>query len=164
MYFHCAGYVEAIASSTNTDIDAVQDDVLQRRNSHLIMSEPFNLIAACNIGANTTRVRFGNIALTFRGTNHLWPINRSAIVPSRPGVYDRLDDPLRLPLNEEITIETTTDGPAMGSAQVATVLWLAKPSWTRNLPRGLERLKTRATAVVAVGTETTWTALSALTF
>lgn len=162
MYHHFSAYVSSLGSVTNTALAAVPDDVIQRRNSNLIMSEKFNVLASLVLGTTTTRARYGNIALSFRGSNHLWPVNRTATIESIPGVQDRRDSPLALPLNEEITIEATTD--AVGPAQSATLLWLAKPQWSPRLPIGLETLVTRATAVVTAATETTWTGLAPLVF
>lgn len=160
MYHHFVAYSESVAQLTNTDINAVADEVLQSRNSHLIMSERFDVIAAHALGTTLTRLRFGNIGLTFRGVNHLFPTGRVATVDSRPGVIDRRLWPLELPMNEEITLEATTD--AAGPAQVICGMWLAKPQWSQNIPLGMERFTTRATAVVAAGSETTWTALAPL--
>lgn len=161
MYFHTAGYVESVAASqTNLDIDAAQDDVIQRRNSHLIISEPYNLISAYIGGVGLTRARFGNVALTLRGSNHLWPIHRSATIPSRPYLYDLREEPLPLPLNEEITIEVSTDA-TLGPNDQNVVLWMAKPVWNMNLPIG-ERLVARATVVITAGAEASWTALNSV--
>lgn len=162
MYFHTAAYVQSLTTPTNVSTDAVQDDVIQRRSSHLILSEPFNLIASASFGVNITRQRFGNIALTYRGQNHLFPLNGAATFPSPPRVFDRRDAPLRLPLNEEITIETT--GTDVGAQSMGAVLFLAKPQWTMNLPRGLELLTTRATATTTGGTATSWGNITALAF
>lgn len=162
MYLHCSAYSKSLTTPTNADTDAVSDDVIQRRNNHLILSEPFNLIASASFGVGITRQRFGNIALTFRGQNHLWPLNGAATFPSPPRVMDRRSDPMRLPLNEEITIETT--GTDIGAQTMGALLLIAKPQWSMNLPRGLERLTTRATATTTGGSATSWGNLTALTF
>lgn len=162
--YHTACYITSLATTTNADVPAILDEVLTRRNSHLIFTEPYDLLCLASIGQFLTRARFGNAALTQKGSNHIWPLERSATVPDMPQVYDVRDNPLRLPLNEEITIEATTDGPAMGTAQVAFVMLLAPSPYTRTVPVGLDRFLTRATAVVPAGTETSWTALTEITF
>lgn len=156
--FHLIGYSESIAALTNTDINAVQDDVLVIANSHLILTEQYNMILAWAFGASLSRARFGNVALTQLGQNHLWPIEVSATVPDDPAVIDMRDDPLILPLDEEITLEVTNT--AAGPAQHGALFWLATPDWNRNIPAGIDRFVTRATAVVVAGSETTWTALA----
>lgn len=160
MYFHTAAYSESLGAVTNSDVDAVADEILQRRNAHLIFSEPFDLIAAQPFGDTLTRLRFANPSLTVRGTSHMWPLMRSAVNVSRPRPYDLRDMPLRMPQNEELTLEATLT--AAGPVQAGAVLWFAKPQWTRSLPAGIEQLLVRATAVVAAGSETTWTALAPL--
>ncbi len=162
MYWHTSVYTESLGNVTNSDTDAALDEILTRRNSHLIFTEAYSLMAAWAFGANLGRMRFANAALTQLGSNHIWPIDISATVPDDPAVYDLRDAPMKLPENEELTIETTTT--AVGPAQHGAVLWLALPEWNMNFPPFLERFKTRATAVVAAGSETTWTALSELVF
>lgn len=162
MNFHTIAYSESLAQLTNTDVNAASDDVLQLRNSHIILSEPFNLLAAHTHGTTLDRLRFGNVALTYRGSNHIWPINQAAVPPSRPRLYDLRSMPLALPTNEEITLEATTN--AAGPANTGAILWLAKPNWTMNIPRGLTWLQSRATATIVAGSATTWGALATLVF
>lgn len=163
MKLHVVGYRLSAVNAVNQDTTAATDGVLGVRNNHLVLTEPFNLLAAYLGGANITRARFGNVALTQKSFNHLWGVNRSATPPSVPTVDDRRDYPLPLPLNEEITLEISTDGPAMGNADVHGVLLLAKPDWDRNLPAIQERLTTRCTAVVAAGAAGAWTAEANIT-
>lgn len=162
MYFHTAAYIESLGQVANSDVEAVADEILQRRNSHLIFSEPFDLLAAMPFGTTLTRLRFANPSLIVRGPNHLWPITRSLTNVSRPHLQDFRDMPLRMPLNEEITLEATTD--AIGPINTGAVLWFGKPQWRRTLPPNVDQLMVRATAVVAAGSETTWTALATLAF
>jgi hypothetical protein len=161
MKWHTAMYSEAAVNGTNVDIDAALDEIFTRRNSHLIFTQPVNLLAVHAMGSTLVRARFGNAALIQKGTNHIWPVERSATVVDLPQFYDLRDNPLILPRNEELTIEATTDG---AGGQQWFMLHLADPSWTRNQPVGRDRLITRATAVISAGTENTWTALSEITF
>lgn len=163
MYWHMAAYGEALGiAASNSDINAITDDVIQTRNSHLIVTEDMDLLAAHPMAASLTRARFGNVALTVRGANHLWPVTRSATVPAFPRPLDLRDYPLRLPRSEEITIEGSND--AAGADNTWVPLWLAHPNWRRTLPRGLDFFTTRATSVVAAGTEFAWGALTELVF
>lgn len=162
MNFHVSAYSESLGNVTNNDVNAVVDDVLTVRNSHLILTEPYNVLMAWAFGSTLSRIRFGNVALTQLGSNHIWPVDISATVPDDPAIMDIRRYPLELPQDEEITLEATTS--AVGPAQAGAVLWLGTPSWNANLPVGLDRFVTRATAVVAAGSETTWTALSEMTF
>lgn len=162
MHFHLSAYSESLGSVTNSDVNVVADDVLPVNNSHLILTEQYNLIAAWAFGANLSRIRFGNVALTQLGQNHIHPIEVSATVPDDPAIWDKRIDPMPLPMDEEITLEATTS--AVGPAQHGAVLWLATPQWNQNLPRGIDRFISRATVVIAAGSETTWTALATPAF
>ncbi len=160
--FHLAAYSESLGSVTNTDVDAAADDVLGQRNSHLILTEPYDIIAHYGAGSTLTRARFGNAALQQVGIPHLFPLGRSDTVPARPEVADRRMLPISLPTDEEITIEATTD--AVGPIVTNFVLWMKPQSHTYNLPMGEDRLQVRATVVIAAGTATEWTALATPTF
>lgn len=154
MNLHTVAYSASLAAGPNLDTAFIQDDVLGSRNSHLILTEDFNAIMTYQIGALMTRARFGNAALSQKGRNHLWPIEVSATVPRLPLPNDLRDTPLKLPRNEEITIESANSG--AGPTQTSVILWLASPDWSQNLPGYLDRLTTRCTVVVAAGAETTW--------
>lgn len=154
MYSHLVVYSESLAQVTDSDIDAAADGILTRRNTHLIVTEPYNLLAAYGTGTTLTRARFASPALTQKGSNHLWPLERSATITDDPAFMDFRDRPLVLPRNEEIQIEATTD--AIGPARVEFALWLGTPEWTRNIPVGLDRQIARATVVIAAGAEGAW--------
>lgn len=160
MNFHLAAYSASLAAGPNLDTAAVADDILGIRNNHLILTKPTNLIATYQIGALMTRARFGNAALTQKGSNHLWPIDVSATVPRLPAVNDLRDNPIVLPMNEEITIESSNSG--AGPTQTSVLMWLARPNWTQNYPPFYDRLTSRATVTLAAGSETTWNALATL--
>lgn len=162
MHWHLAAYNEAVAQVADSDIDAVLDGVLTRRNSHLIFTEPYNLLWAAVLGSLTSRAKFANAGLTQLGENHLWPINVSATVPSLAQLMDLREYPMALPQNEELTIQATTT--AAGPSDVNVVLALGAPGWSQNLPPYLARFVTRGTVVVVAGAESAWTALSELTF
>lgn len=151
--WHLAAYATTTGGAvTDTDLPAPADGILQLRNNHLIISEPYDMIGAVHIGATVARARFSNPSMITHGISHLWPVNVSATVPSRAAFIDYRDNPIRLPMNEEITIEHTN-----GAAdQVTSLLYLAAPQFSRNIPSGFPRLNVRATVVIAAGAENTW--------
>lgn len=159
MNWHLTAWNANLSLANNQTTALVDDTVLQRRNSNLILSEPYNLLAAYAIGVDMTRARFNNVALTTRGVPHLWPITRSATVVSRPRITDLRDMPLKLPVNEEIIMEVSQDGPAMGTSQSSVVAWVGKPDFKRNIPRG-HMFRVRATVVITAGAENAFTALA----
>lgn len=162
MWRHTAVYSESLAQVTNSDVNAAADEVITRRNSHLIFTEPFNLGAVYGASSTLTRARFGNAALQQKGIPNLWPLGRSDTIESRPVLMDLMNRPMELPQNEELTIEATTD--AAGPVIANFVLHLLKPSFTFNFPSFRERLLVRATSAVTAGSASAWTALADLTF
>lgn len=158
--FHFAAYTESVGSVTDSDINAVTDDVLQVRNSHLIISQEYDLIARHCMGSTLDRLRFGNVALTYRGQPHFFPVSQSATVISRPEVEDLRSSRIKMPLNEEITLLGTTN--AIGPADVVGHLWLAKPEWQPQEPNGEELGWVRATVVITAGAEAAWSNLAAI--
>lgn len=162
MNLHLAMYNESVGSVTNSDINAALDEVLTRRNSHIILTEQYDLLAVFATGSLLDRVRFGNAALTQLGSNHIWPVEVSATIPDLPQIMDRRDSPMRLPMNEEITLEASTT--AVGPSDVDIALILGTPAWNMNFPPHRDRLMSRATAVVAAGAESAWTALVEIAF
>jgi hypothetical protein len=161
VYFHTVAYTESLGAVTNSDVDAVVDTVLTSRNSHLITTTPYNLLAVCPFGSTLSRLRFGNAGLTQLGSNHIWPQNVSATIPDRPAVMDLRDYPMEIPQNEELTIEATTS--AAGPAQTGAVLWLGTPEWNMNVPPARDRFIARATATIVAASETTWSTLANIT-
>lgn len=162
MYRHTVCYSESLALVTNSDVNAALDEVLIRRNSHLIFTEPFNLLSVYGSSTTLTRARFGNAGLQQKSIPHIWPLGRADTIPSRPRLMDVRDRPIVLPENEELTIEATTD--AAGPVIANFVLDLAKPEWTMNFPAYLERLTVRATVAITAGSASSWTALAEPTF
>lgn len=162
MFTILAYTVNAGAGDANVDETAVVDANFSRRNSHYILSEPYNLIAAMHHAASATRARLNVPTINGIARHQIWPVSRSADIPSDCRVQDFRDYPMPLPMNEEIAVEESNDL-AMGNERTFTYLWIAPPSWNRNLPRGEMHLNVRFTGTHAV-TDNAWGAEFALTF
>lgn len=164
--FHLAGYfVAAGVADANVDMAARPDSVFSIRNNHFIFSEQYNLIAAAHLAASATDARLNVPSLNAISRHHIWPVNRSATPPSFPRIQDLRSNPIPIPVNEELAVEESNN---LGAATEDTTafLWLAPPSWNRNLPpssKANPRLVLRATAAVA-RTADTWSGLGAITF
>lgn len=153
--FHLVAYGASLAAGPNLDMAASNDGILGTRNSHLICTEPFDLIAAYGIGALITRVRFNNAQLTQKFIPHVWPLDVSATVPDIPAVMDLRTRPLRMPINEEIILEASNSG--AGPTQTNTFLWMAPPGFSpSNIPSGELVGHIRGTVVIAAGAENAW--------
>lgn len=148
-------------AAPNTDEPAVVDPIFSRRNSHYIFSEPYLLLGAFHHGVTPTAARFNAPTLNVLGRMHIWPLEASATIPDLPQFGDYRDYPISLPLREEIAIETSCS--AAGPEQNETFLWVAPTNWTRNLPRGQQRITVAATGAVA-GVAASWSAAGAITF
>lgn len=159
---HLAAYSASLAAGPNLDTTVVPDEVIGSRNSHLIFTDQYRLLACQPIGALLNRARFGNAALQKYSFNHLHPLTVSATQPTNPQVLDFRGDPVELPMNEELTVELGNSG--AGPTQSSVILALGSDRWSMNLPTGDAELVARATAVVTAGSETTWTALANMTF
>lgn len=160
---HLLAYEEDLASmAEDADLDALVDGEFSPRNNHYIFTEPYNLLMACYLAPNATRARFNLPSINGIGRHQIWPLNRSATVPSRPGIVDMRGYPLPLSVNEELGIEGSNDD-AVDEDQAICLLWIAPPTWTPQIPRGLQRLTIAATAA-PTGVAVSWSAEAALTF
>lgn len=162
MYFHTVAYSASLAAGPNLDTAFAQDDVIMSRNSHMILTNRYNLITAVPIGALINRSRFGNASLQRYSFIHLHPLNVGALPLTNPQIMDLRDTPMELPMNEEITIESGNS--AAGPTVTSAILNIATPEWTVNQPSILARITTRATATIVAGTTTTWGPLANITF
>lgn len=159
--FHLLAYSESVGQVTNEDIAAPNDEVIQVRNGHPIYSEDYNMIAAYPIGAALSRMRFGNVSLTYRGVQHFWPLSVGAAPQRLPQVSMYYPNPIRLPRDEEVTVEATTT--AVGPQIVSLAKFIALPDWSPIEPMGEEMGWIRATVVIVAGAASAWTAPVAIT-
>lgn len=161
--FHPLIYEEALAAgATAGDMDAVADDEFTRRNDHYIVTDPFNVLAMYYQAASAIRARLNVPEVNAIARHQIWPVFRSATVPDDPRIQDFRSNLFPLSQNEEIAVEGANDL-AMGTENSTCVIWIAPPTWNRNLPRGSQRLVIRATGATA-GVAQSWSTLGALTF
>lgn len=152
--FHLTMFSASVAAVTDSDIAAPADQVLMTRNNHPIITVPFGLIAGHLFGSLTSRARFGNAQFTVDVQPHIYPLDVAAAPPDLPAVVDYRDDPLDMPVNEEITLLGTTT--AAGPSNVNLAMFLAPPSWNRNVPAGTGPFWVRGTTVSPAGAARTW--------
>lgn len=161
--FHLSMYSESLGSVTNADVNAAADEVLGIRNSHLLLTSPMVLLGLYHGSTTATRARFSNPQARVLNYPHLWPISRSDTIPSRPMLMDLRHIPLDLAINEELTIEATTD--AVGPIIYNAALYLAPKGWQPTLPQSdFAPFWVRGTSVIAAGSASSWTALADITF
>ncbi len=164
--WHLSAFEEAVnvALTTAQDLDAVPDEVISIRNSHLILTDPFDMIASAGIGTGLARARFNAPHLNTFARNILAnPPIRGTTIPADPNVQDNRDDPIRLPMLEEIAVESVTDTGGTGTEQHTVLLWLAPRGWSPKRTKGKASLVARFTqsiTTIANG----WTVPAAPTF
>lgn len=163
MPFHLAMYSESLGQVTDSDTDAAADDVFERTgNTRLRFSQPMQIIAAWASGTTLTRMNFANSSLTIRGRPNIWPIDRSATPADPPNVMDLRAHPIKLPLHEELQVNSTTD--AVGPARVELALWLTPRPWQPKPVTGERVGVCRATSTTTGGGAGAWSNAIALAF
>lgn len=162
MGFQIVAYSASLAAgAANLDVAAVPDDIFSRRNSHYIFSERYRILAAFVNGVSVTDARLNVPTVNAFGRHHIWPLEQSATIPDWPGIADYRDDPLSIPLREELAVEGSNND--IGAQQFNALLWLGDDKWNRNLPKGQQRLVVRATGAVA-GVAASWSGVGAIAF
>lgn len=166
--FHLLNYfVSAGANAANTDMTAaVTDGSFSSRNSHYVLSEPYNLLWWAGLSTSITDMRLNVPHINALARHHLWPVMRSIQPTSPPRVAVYKDYPFPLPLGEEIAVETSGNL-GCGNEDATAFLCIATPTWNQNLPRsgvpGQNRVTIRATASVAIVGDA-WSLFGNLTF
>ena len=146
-------------SVTDADVAAVADPDFSTRNSHFIFTEQFRLAAAAVFAPNVSRVNVQVPTWNAIGRFNVWPLNKSANVPSPPQICWLRQQMPSIPTNEEVTIKATDTA----SEQLTVFLWIVTNDWTANLPSGKLMIPIRVTASPTLVTNG-WSALNALTF
>lgn len=170
MNWHLAATsLNATAVTNNEAMIAVADDgVLRVVNSNFESTDHLWIRAWFGHSASMTRQRLSSASFATPARPHLWPIHRSATIPSDPRALDLRRTPWAWPLNEELQVQHSNDL-AMGNERANALLWLTPPGWSGGLPEfrkiranGLSELVVRATATIVV-TANAWSAAVELT-
>lgn len=165
--FHLLAYKYSAASTqTLVDVPIVADTIISNRNSHAILTDPFNLVMAYGLGSVLTELRANWPTLNAYGYHQFWPLDQQGttapVVPDRPALIDYWSQPMVVPLDEELAIQASMN-PA--TTEVDTLfLWLATPNHQLTLPTGVQRLTIKWTASYTPGTAYTWTGVETMTF
>lgn len=133
------------------DSTASIDPSFSQRNGHIIFTENYNLIAAQGLGVTMTDAEFNVPSINAVGRHHIQPVMQLATgaVPSPHTIEDLRAYPMPLPTNEEIAVLISNGGVA--PEHDSALLYIAPPTWSRNLPAGLQRLRVLATATITPG-------------
>jgi hypothetical protein len=160
--FHISAYtINAGVNDVNVDTTAVTDTVFTTRNSHLIFTENYQLIAAFWSGVSAQRLRLNMPTLNAISRHQVYPINRSATIPTPSNVQDMRSMPMPLPQNEEMAWEESGNLGA-GNERENGFFWLQPVIATYNWPAYLYEIWARFTATVTI-TANVWSGLAVLT-
>lgn len=162
MFHLLSYYVSAGVNDSNVDMTASVDGQFSQRNNHYVLSEPYNLLGAYHQATSALRARLNVPSINGIARHQIYPPNRNATVPNLPRIADYREYPIMLPQNEEIGVEESGNLGA-GNEDTWVTLWIAPPSWNRNIPRGIARLTIRATATIT-GVAAAWSGFTNLTF
>lgn len=151
---HLAAYSESQSAGASLDqLNALADAQLLERNNNFIFRRDTQLQWGWIGGANLTRARI--VAPSFRPITNpeIRPFDQSLLPPDDPAIFNLMRNPLRLPQDEEIQIETSNNL-GTGSEQTTFLLSLLIGS-RRPMPAG-DVFIWRATSTDAA-TANTWT-------
>lgn len=123
MSFHLADYTVAIGTTANTDVPALQDDILTIINSHFQLRAPMDLVKASVLSATLLRARLDSPTMRFFGNPFVRPVVVGATWPTNPNVMHMFEHPMHLPAGEEIAIQATS-GIAMGTERLHALITL----------------------------------------
>lgn len=167
--FHLLKYKRAAAAAggANLDMVAVPDSVFSARGGaggadHFIFSERYNLLAQAAMGVSVTDARWNIPHINSVARGHVWPFNRAATPPAHPKWHDLRNQPIPLPINEELAYEISNNL-ACGTEDETVFAWIAPPGWDRRMPVGEQRLIVAATAAAARVADA-WSGLNPITF
>lgn len=160
--FTVLAYFENLgAAAADSDVNAVSDQEWTQRNNHFIFTDEVRLLGTFVHAASVTRARLNVPSLNAYARHQLWPIHRSATIPSDPRLGDYRNFPLRLPQNEELAVEGSNDAGA--GEDFWSYFWLGTSNWNMQLPSALQRFTARATYAIT-SVDSAWSPLGNLTF
>ena len=156
MPFHMSAYASTTLSTTaNTDIAAVQDDILAISNNHFLPQKDYDLVFAYAQSATLNRARLVSPTNRQITIPFLRPVNAGATPATDPNVADYRSTPFGIQGLEELALEASSDI-AMGNETFIGLIGLQDTF--RPVPKGnpFTLRGTSSTASVA----NTWTTLT----
>ena len=108
MAFHLLAYNGAQATTANTDVAPVTDNVVNIVNSHFFPQQDLRLIFAAGMGANITRARISQPSLRLVTLPFIRPLIDAATPASLDRVADFTRNPPRIRGLEEFGFEVTS--------------------------------------------------------
>lgn len=156
---HLCAYFESIDNTANTEVNALQEAVLQRRNNRFYTTYELQVLAAFAASATLNRCRL--VTPTNRQVTlpMLHPINVATLPASDPNVADIRKSPFNLRAHEDFSLEATSDV-AMGNENFHGLLVLAE----RLVPAPRGDIYVLRGTSTDTATANAWTTLSTVTY
>jgi hypothetical protein len=121
--FHCAANFVAIAATANTEVPALQDDVLQLRSNRHVPTEDMKLYACYSSAVTLLRTRLNTPQVRKITPAFIVPIGTTLLPADDPSIADFRDNPLPLMRDEAIVYESTDS--AAGPNNHYIISWLS---------------------------------------
>jgi hypothetical protein len=154
--FHLLAWSVAIGQTADTEVTAVQDDIVFRNSvNRFYLGQAMDLVAAYAGSATINRAKFASASLRQVNFPFIRPVERTVAPPDLPGMMDLVESPFRLPQGEELLVQATSDL-ACGTERLNVLAWVT--TGLRNAPTG-DVLACRATSSTAA-VANTWTSIS----
>lgn len=121
--FHLAANFVALANTANTEVPALQDDVLQIRSNRHTPYENMYLVAAYTGAVTLLRTRINSPNTRKVAPSMIVPVNAALLPPTNPNVADYRNNPFLFKRDEGIVYESTDS--AAGPNNHYIVSWLS---------------------------------------
>lgn len=131
--FHLAAYTKTnLGNTADTDIGALTDDILTIQNTHFVLQQQMNLIAAAAMSATLLRAKLASPSMRQIASPFIRPIIGAVKPAANPNVWVMDYQPFSIPPFEEIQL-LATSGVATTEA-FTSLIWLQ--TLNENVPVG----------------------------
>lgn len=157
--WHLAAFTGTFAApTTNTNLPALNDQVLTIRNAQFFLSKKFDLLWAACMGPTIDAARLESPSLRLPTFPQILPLTIGAVPIAEPRVDDYSRQPFKLAVNEQLAITTLDTAAAPG--QITGLIGL-RDSY-QPMPSG-NIYKMRGTSTVAA-TANVWSTIEPVTY
>lgn len=120
--FHLAANFVALADTADTDVPALNDDVMTIQNNHFIPRDDLRLHAAYSSAVTLLRTRLNSPSIRQVVPSYLSPVGTALLPASRPPIADYRSNPFLVRKSEEFVVESTDS--AAGPNNHYVLSWL----------------------------------------
>jgi len=152
--YHLIANGMTIATTVDTDVPALNDDIIAIQNSHFVLSQPMQLIGAAAMGILIDRARIASPTMRQIANPYVRSLIAAAVPGSNPNMWLLDHNPFTVPAFEEIQVLGTS---TTGTTEKFTAFtWLTPGMEVMPIGNVIPLRFTSTTAAVA----NAWTTLS----